>query len=363
MQTRQMAYDYACALKKNIPENWIKNKIASKDWIRGFLKRQPQLSIRTPEATSLSRAKSFNRKNVGDFFENLKTVYERYHFGPGSIYNIDETGLSTVQRTQKVVAPKVTKQVGQATSAERGTLVTVCCGINALGNSIPPYFIFPRVNFKPFMLHNAPIGSDASAHPSGWITAPIFLKFMHHFAKHSKATPSSPVLLLLDNHDSHISVPVLDFCKESGIILLTFPPHCSHKLQPLDLTVYGPLKNFYNTAVTDWLTCNPGKTVTIYEIPKLAVVAIPRALKQQNIQRGFEKPGIWPFNSNIFTDEDFLCSSVTDRCLPDTDNIPAEHPTTNPVPAEQPSVEQNQNAEVDFISANNIVVAPGPSQL
>lgn len=361
MQTRQMAYDYACALKKNIPENWIKNKIASKDWMRGFLKRQPQLSIRTPEATSLSRATSFNRKNVGDFFENLKTVYERYHFGPESIYNIDETGLSTVQRTQKVVAPKGTKQVGQATSAERGTLVTVCCGINALGNSIPPYFIFPRVNFKPFMLHNAPIGSDGSAHPSGWMTAPNFLKFMHHFAKHSKATPSSPVLLLLDNHNSHISVPVLDFCKESGIILLTFPPHCSHKLQPLDLTVYGPLKNFYNTAVTDWLTCNPGKTVTIYEIPKLAAVAIPRAFKQQNIQRGFEKPGIWPFNSNIFTNEDFLCSSVTDRCFPDTDNIPAEQPTTNPVPAEQPSIEQNQNAEVDLISPNDMV-APGPSQ-
>lgn len=66
------------------------------------------------------------------FFENLKTVYERHRFGPESIYNIDETGLSTVQRTQKVIALRGTKQVGQVMSAERGTLVTVCCGINAL---------------------------------------------------------------------------------------------------------------------------------------------------------------------------------------------------------------------------------------
>ena len=75
IQARKFAYDYAVAIKKtNIPDNWIKKKIASKDWIRGFLNRQSHLSIRTPEATSLSRATSFNKTNVDNFFENLKTV-------------------------------------------------------------------------------------------------------------------------------------------------------------------------------------------------------------------------------------------------------------------------------------------------
>ena len=231
--------------------------------------------------------------------------------------------MTTVQRTQRVIASKGSKQVGQATSAERGSLVTVCCGINAIGNSIPPYFIFPRVNFKPYMLHDAPTGSDGSTHPSGWMTSSNFIKYMHHFAKYAKPTPENPVLLLLDNHESHISVEVLDFCKEVGIVLMTFPPHCSHKLQPLDLTVYGPLKNYYNRALTDWMISNPGKTVTIYEIPKLAAIAIPLAFKLQNIQKGFEKPGIWPLNSNTFSNEDFICSSVTDQDAPVTNEVTA----------------------------------------
>ncbi|KAF2882114.1 hypothetical protein ILUMI_24036 [Ignelater luminosus] len=42
IQTRQLAFDYACAIQKKVPENWTKNKIASK----GFLNRQPQLSPR-----------------------------------------------------------------------------------------------------------------------------------------------------------------------------------------------------------------------------------------------------------------------------------------------------------------------------
>lgn len=232
IKARKLAYDYAVAIKKtNIPDKWINKKIASKDWIRGFLNRQSHLSIRTPEATSLSRATSFNKTNVDNFFENLKTVFQRHQLGPEAIYNIDETGLTTVQRAQRVIAPKGSKQVGHATSGERGSLVTVCCGINAFGNSIPPYFIFPRVNFKSYMLHDAPIGSDGSTHPSGWMTSSNFIKYMYHFAKHAKPTPENPVLLLLDNHESHISVEVLDFCKEVGIVLMTFPPHCSHKLQ------------------------------------------------------------------------------------------------------------------------------------
>lgn len=360
LKTRELVYEYATAIKKKIPDNWTEKKLASKDWIRGFFKRQPQLSIRTPEATSLSRATSFNKTNVGNFFENLKTVYERHRFGPESIYNIDETGLSTVQRTQKVIALRGTKQVGQVTSAERGTLVTVCCGINALGNSIPPFFIFPRVNFKTYMLNDAPVGSDGAAHPSGWMTSPNFLKYIHHFAKHAKPTPSSPVLLLLDNHESHISVPVLDFCKQSGIVLMTFPPHCSHKLQPLDLTVYGPLKTYYNTAVTDWMVSNPAKTVTIYEIPKLAAKAIPLAFKLQNIQSGFEKSGIWPLNSNIFSDEDFACSFITDRCLSEEGNVPSEQSISDQPVTEQPSTGENQSLE-DRTSSNVEVI--GPSQL
>jgi hypothetical protein len=315
LEARKLAYGYAVALNKHLPENWVNNNIASKDWLQGFLCRHPELSVRTPEATSLTRATSFNRTNVEAFFGNLKDIFERFNFGPESIYNIDESGLTTTQKTQKIIAVKGTKQVGQMTSAERGTLVTICCGANAIGNVIPPFFIFPRVNFKSYMLNGAPIGSAGAAHPSGWMTSENFYKYMEHFSKFAKPTTESPVLILMDNHESHISVPTLNFCKENGIVLLTFPPHCSHKLQPLDLSVYGPLKNYYNIAVTDWLTSNGGSTMTIYEIPKLAAIAMPQAFKSQNIISGFEKSGIWPFNSNIFSDEDFLCSFVTDRPL------------------------------------------------
>ncbi len=69
-----------------------------------------------------------------------------------------------------------------------------------------------------------------------------FADFLKHFVNHTKCSKEKPSLLLLDNHGSHLSVKGLDCVKENGVVILSFHPHCSHKLQPLDRSVYGPFK-------------------------------------------------------------------------------------------------------------------------
>jgi len=87
------------------------------------------------------------------------------------------------------------------------------------------------------MIAGAPPGTAGSAYPSGWMTTDSFVLYLKHFIRHVKCSPNHPVMLLLDNHESHMSIEELDLCKENGVTLLTFPPHCSHRLQPLDVAV------------------------------------------------------------------------------------------------------------------------------
>ena len=56
----------------------------------------------------------------------------------------------------------------------------------------------------------------------------------------------NPVLLILDNHISRYSSELLELAKENQVVMLTVPPHTTHKLQPLDRSVMHPLKAFYN---------------------------------------------------------------------------------------------------------------------
>lgn len=332
METKSLAYDYAKANKVCVPDNWHTNQKASKDWLIGFLKRNSSLSIRTPEATSLGRMTSFNKHNVSEFFNNLSQVYEKYKFGCQDVWNIDETGVTTVQRPDKIIASKGVKQVGAATSGERGSLVTLVYAVSASGNTVPPLLIFPRKYFKDHFVSDGPPGCIGTANPSGWVTSEEFLFFIKHFVKHTKCSKEHPVLIVLDNHASHLSVDMINYCRENGIVLLSFPPHTSHKLQPLDRSVYGPFKRFYNAAADSWMKNNPGKTMVIYNIPSLVKVALPNAATPRNITSGFTSTGIWPFNKDIFTEEDYLPSEVTNRLLVDnsSENVSNEIiPTDN----------------------------------
>ena len=230
---------FQCAKKFNIkmPSTWEEKECAGSDWLNGFLKRHPSLSIRVPEPTSLARATSFNRENVKNFFEKLVEVMGRYKFTPNDIWNVDETGVSTVQKPNKVV-----KQVGSITSSERGQRITICSAGNTTGNFVPPMLVFPRKKFKNHLIRDGPNGCVGAATSSGCMEPETFLLLMKHFVKTVKVNIDHPVLLLLDNHYSHLAIDVLDYCKDNGVVLLSFPPHCSHKLQPLDRTAFGPLK-------------------------------------------------------------------------------------------------------------------------
>lgn len=127
--------------------------------------------------------------NVETFFRNYAEVMARYKFSPDRIVNTDETSVSTVMQAPKVISEKGKKQVGQCVSSERETLVTVCGIITATSISIPP--VFPEC---------------------GWMSAEVFVKLLEHIHKHMQSTRDNHILLLLDNHETHVSLEAINYC-------------------------------------------------------------------------------------------------------------------------------------------------------
>lgn len=240
IELRKAAYCFA--VSNNIKNRFNEEKkMAGKDWLQSFIKRHPKLSIRKPEATSIARISGFNKDAVKLFYNNLDELYQKYNFQPDRIYNVDETGISTVPQVTKILGPKGIKQLGKVVSWERGRNITVVCAISASGNYVPPMFIYPRERMSNLLKKDGPIGAIYTHSKKGWINEELFVVWLKHFVNITCATRDNPVLLLLDNHSSHCTLTCYEYCRENGIVMRSFPPHTSHKLQPLDLTVFGPL--------------------------------------------------------------------------------------------------------------------------
>ena len=109
-QFRQLTYGCGRRLQSKFPSGWIGNKIAGIDWLLDFVKRHKNLTLRTPENTSLSRNTAFNETNVMKFFDNYGRALKSWNFIAGRMCNIDGTGVSTVVQSANIVA-----QIGKKT--------------------------------------------------------------------------------------------------------------------------------------------------------------------------------------------------------------------------------------------------------
>lgn len=129
-----MTYQFATKICKRVPVSWTKHKVAGIDWFMGSMKRHPKLSMRRAEATSWARASAFNRHNVNAFFDLYIEVTKKIVFEPQNIWNIDESGLTTVHKPDRVISRRGAKRIGEITLNERGTLVSMALAVNAAGN-------------------------------------------------------------------------------------------------------------------------------------------------------------------------------------------------------------------------------------
>lgn len=86
---------------------------------------------------------------------------------------------------------------------------------------------------------------------------------------------------------------------------------------------------------------NPGKTVTIHDIPGVVKAAQEVAITSRNIVSGFKSTGIYPFNRHIFTEDDFASADVYEQpILPEAMN--SSNTQENP---EEQMVDLSEQAE------------------
>jgi hypothetical protein len=121
------------------------------------------------------------------------------------------------------------------------------------------------------------------------------------FDPHTKAKAGNRRrLLIVDGHSSHVNMKFIEAADRLRIIILVLPPHSTHRLQPLDVSLFSPLATAYTKELNNLLFISTGYiSMSKRMFYGMFKVAWAKAFTKENIISAFAKTGIWPFNPEI----------------------------------------------------------------
>lgn len=106
-----------------------------------------------------------------------------------------------------------------------------------------------------------------------------------------------PIILYLDGHKSHVTLPLSEFCREKKIILISLPANSTHVMQPLDVGFFKPLKTSWKKATKKFKTDNPEKTLNKTNFAPILQQALNEISYLESIfKNAFRATGLFPFD-------------------------------------------------------------------
>lgn len=197
----------------------------------------------TVEGLDRDKALNFRPAVVQKFYDTLSSAYDKHSYGVDHIWNYDETCLQAGRNCGMwVIAKRGSQNVPNILPKSREWITILCC-VNAIGTSIPGFYLFKGKNQLKNYIQNCEPGACMAAHPHAWMIKELFLSWLFHFAAlvPSGISPNNRHLLILDGHGNHMVVQTIEEANNLGIDLLTLPTHTAHRLQPLDVRLYTAL--------------------------------------------------------------------------------------------------------------------------
>ncbi|KAF3856780.1 hypothetical protein F7725_017503 [Dissostichus mawsoni] len=340
---RTLAFQFA--EKKGIKGFSQITKKAGYRWFQGFLRRNPKLSMRKPEALSAARAAGFNPTVVNKWFEKYKDTIETLGLKnvPGHIWNCDETGLQDHLLSTRVVA-EVGAPCFEVTGGEKGQTTTCLACINTAGGYGPTMIIFKGKRMKAEWLFGAPKNTFVKMSDNGWID-----KWGNRFLQSLPKDDPRPHLLLVDGHTSHVyNIDFLNMMRENNVTAFSLPPHTTHYLQPADRALFKSLKHYWRLEGRRITRESGGKRLDRALFMPLFSKAWMKAATPLNGQAGFRGSGIYPFNPAKINENLFMPSQTSERCFQETPVAPDEMLFPAPAtPCHPPHDDNDDDDDVD----------------
>jgi hypothetical protein len=225
---------------------------------------------------------------------------------------MDEKGflLGMAQSLKRIMTRKEYESGRIRSNKQDGSreFITLLAAICADGTAVPPALIYKGASGDLSSSWVEDVGEGDKAYfgssAQGWSNNQFGLEWLTKVfnpATVEKATRARcRRLLIVDGHSSHVNLEFLETCDRLRIVVLILPPHSTHRLQPLDVSLFGALATAYSFEINEIMRKSAGLTsLTKRNFWLCFKAAWEKSFIPKNIESGFRRCGYWPFNPQI----------------------------------------------------------------
>nr|CAH7753587.1 unnamed protein product [Callosobruchus chinensis] len=278
--------------------NQFKDNRPGEGWVKGFLKRHPEISKRTSEGVTSASA-CVSEQDIRNWFTNIREYIKQKSLqkvleDSSRIFNSDESGFQICPSTGKVFAMKGSKNVYSVERSSAKENITVLFTFSADGTICVPMVVYPYQRIPEKIAKNINPKWGVARSDNGWMTSETFYQYIANiFHPHLKENGVKlPVILFLDGHKSHLNYQLSLLCNELQIEIISLYPNATRILQPCDVSIFRPMKEAWRQSVREWEEQHPGEVVNKAVFARILEKAVDFSTKTETVINGFKVCGL-----------------------------------------------------------------------
>lgn len=287
----RLVFMVSCYLRAHPRKNSFVDNKPGTEWIRGFIKRNPDLNIKKQPIKDVTEA------DVRNWFGSVRSYLEDNQLAdiledPSRILIINDAGFKQSWK-KEIVEKHQSKNVSFIDTSRGDHNVTVTFTFPADGSSIPPYVILPATRLSPEMKQSFPNDWGLGTSTNGWQderSFSIYITEVLHPTLTKRGT-QFPVLCFVDESDA--TFEFADWCKQRGIILIAL---YSNAMQIYRRSEFNWLKTTWHSIVGAWRVDHKSERMTWSIFSSLLKEAMDKSLDKSLIMKGFNTCGLYPLS-------------------------------------------------------------------
>ena len=241
-------------------------------WVSRFVDRhRSELASGYLNNLDLERHQADQVNSYKAYYTTVNQKIEEYEITEDNIYNMDEKGflLGRLNKVRRIFSKDLKgsgKLLGAVQDGSRDWL-TVVATICADGTALAPLLIYEAeagTIQDSWVKDFNPEEQDCffSSSPNGWTSDEIGSKWLQQVFDSRTAAKARRNwrLLFVDGHGSHVTTEFLQKALQMKILIAIYPPHTTHRLQPLDVGCFSPLATYYSQNLEAFTNSSEGLT-------------------------------------------------------------------------------------------------------